>query len=268
MNASTINPDIPAALPVFLEHVIAALKKIPGTRMYSLTDADLAALAAASAAWWEAERQKQGVTASFTREQLVTFLKTLVPLIPGMLQSRPSDPTKPLDWPRDPLTNQPVKIEDQTSLNLLAKHNPDLWLEIKRREKSGGVLTYKQLLEDQEAAADAKLVRDLEYGEEQHRANPWVNGSNVTERSDFVRSNPKPIVDYYTAEASTNVRIPWLENNLTDRMQLAKNSELSELLPRTREIQRAWGHETLEEIRRAEADNAQRREAAQRLLAK
>src|SRR5207249_312157 len=136
MNATTVNPDIPAALPIFREHVIAALKKIPSCRWYSLDTISFTALSALAAAWWGRERQKQGVTASFTREQLVTFLKTLMPLIPGMLQSRPSDPTKPPEWPKDPLTGQPVAIKDATSMNLLARHRPDLWREIKRREKS------------------------------------------------------------------------------------------------------------------------------------
>src|SRR5438552_3446758 len=176
MRIETIpNIEVPFALPMFREHVQEALRKVPGVRHYALTDAQVTSLAARSAAWWERERQRQGPTASFTREQLTQFLQTVAEHIPGLVQRRPADPTKPPEWPKDPLTGKPVSIKDPTSMNLLAKHNPDLYREIKRREKSGGVLTFAQLLEDQQAAADAKLVRDLEYGEEQHGQNIFAN---------------------------------------------------------------------------------------------
>jgi hypothetical protein len=265
-NTNSVNPELPGALPIFRDHVIAVLKKhFPLSRWYALTETDLAALSALAAAWWERERGKDP-RASLTREALREFLEPIVPQISGMLQRRPRDPAKLPEWPVDPLTKQPVAIKDATSRNLLARENPDLWEAIKRREKSGGVFTYKQLLEDQQAAEEAKLVRDLEYGETQHASNPYRNGS-LTARSDFARANPKPIVDYYKLESETKIRVPWLESNLTDRMNLAKNQQLNELLPRTRELMTAWGHEALEQVQKAGQELAQREEAAQRLLA-
>src|SRR5260370_18417472 len=145
MEPNAIGSSAPAAASMWRDHTVADLKKLKNSRWYAFDDASLTALAALAAAWWDRQRA-DGPNASFTREALTKFFEQIAPVIPGLMQQRPADPTKPPEWPKDPMTGQPVAIKDVTSMNLLAKHNPDLWHEIKRREKSGGVLTYKQLL--------------------------------------------------------------------------------------------------------------------------
>src|SRR5438034_4454387 len=184
----------PKLLDLWIGHARRALRLVPRCRYYSFSPEQVRAIACQLAVW-QHTRAQDGE--GYSDAAAADYLAKLLQHCPGSLQDwRPPDEQKKIEWPLDPLTGRPVKIDDQTSLNLLAREDPDLYAEIKRRQASGGVLTYKQLLEDQKAAEARKVLKGLEYTEATHTENPFISGT-ITDQMQFAKTHPRLMTDAY-----------------------------------------------------------------------
>lgn len=254
----------PGLLDLWMNHARRALKLVPHCRYYSFTEEQVRGIACQLAVW-QRKRAVEGGE-SYTDPAAADYLAKLLQHCPGSLQDwRPPDEQKKIKWPIDPLTGRPVNIEDQTSLNLLAREDPNLYAEIKRRQASGGVLTYKQLLEDQKAAEARKVLKGLEYTEATHTKNPFISGT-ISQQMQFAKAHPRLMTDAYKAEAKTRPTIPWHSaDNLTLMMAITKVG-LRDLVDAGAQIERQWIDREQEQLRQVAEENARKSQVNAQLL--
>lgn len=253
-----------------LKHVNELIKKVPGARWYALDARQMLGLAALLTAW-QAKRAAKDV--NFSTDDATAFLSEVVSNIPSLRQDRPGDAPKLPNlkaW-ADPVTGTlPKNPWAKGSVNLteqgwLAENEPELAAYLKAT--ANGV-TFSYLREQAEAKEARKVLADLQYDEKTHASNPF-HGSDVTARGNFIRAHGEAVADFYKREAEAP-RLPWQgENggNLTELMALTGTApELRSLVNQAAELEKEWGADELQSLRKLEAELAQKRKDAEQLV--
>src|SRR2546423_488951 len=164
------------------ELALSVYSELPRNRAYALTSDAQRSLGALAAGWREAGNSF--ATADNGREKFAKFLQNEVgPLVPGLFQENASDPPElPKVW-RDPVTSEilpnPWLTHDNKAKALLGKRDPALAAHFQAMAKS----PYEHLARMQDAQAAAARKKAIKYDEKIHEINPFVTGTNLSERS-------------------------------------------------------------------------------------
>ncbi len=275
----------PPSRDTWLSKARSVYEKLPLNRVYALDDVALQSLAALGASWHEryvAEQSSLGKPTSHSLEQLVPTFAEIALYVPSLVQQRPAaEPSAPIIW-KDPVTgiaarnpwSEPV---DVTSQSVISKLDPELAGHLKAVGKNG--VTYAGLAKQRSEEEGRKKVRDLVYGEAEHKRNPFrrpetnmlstkSSRPNMTRIGEFSRSTAPEIVEFYRREGTVDVRLPWRPRNITALMQIGShNPPLRLLAGRAEEIEQAWIQADLDALRETERSIASRRET-EKLLAR
>jgi hypothetical protein len=244
-----------------------ALKHTKNARYYAIDDGNLMAAAALIETWREGKIEA-GKTVG--RPEIVKFIEGLRDYVPSLFQNRPTDPAK-IEKVLDEFTGRepenPWVTGDLQSQSVVTQQFPELAAELKKRAKHGGALSYSQVVEEREAEAKAKELRDLEYSTAQHAINPWRNPNALGAQSEARKKHGDGIASFYKREATEPVALPWVgEENLTFMGKISKQPQLQELVKRSMATAREWATETMFESEKQFAESQASRRAAEALL--
>jgi hypothetical protein len=96
-------------------------------------------------------------------------------------------------------------------------------------------------------------LRAIQCGEKEHQSNPYRGGANLIQLSEFRRDVGDLVADFYKAEAEIPVKLPWLPDpatgkvNLTERMKLVKyDPDLAAIADRSIEVARGTARNRLQ----------------------
>jgi hypothetical protein len=232
-------------------------------RAYALTDDAKRSLGALAAGWREAGNSF--ASADNGREKFANFLAHDVgPLVPGLFQENASGPPElPKVW-TDPVTNEilpnPWLTHDNKAKALLGKRDPALAAHFQAMAKN----PYEYVARLQDNAAAAARRKAIKYDEKIHEINPFVTGTNLSERSRLAITDPERF-EVYRREAKP-LQLPWTigSRNLTGMGRLAKNPEVRAIVGRAENILRVW---VTEELKFTKSELEQHATEAQRLEA-
>src|SRR5205823_5118335 len=129
------------------------------------------------------------------------------PLVPSLFQEQASDPPElPKPW-TDPVTGQmlpnPWLENDAKGKALLGKRDPALAAHFQAMAKS----PYEHLARLQDSATAVARRKAVKYNAEIHAQNPFVTGTNLSERSRLAITDPER-AEVYRREAKP-VQLPW-----------------------------------------------------------
>ncbi len=272
----------PPSRDTWLSKARAVYEKLPLNRAYALDSVGLQSLGALAAAWHEryvAEQTSLGKSTSHSLEMIVPVFAEMATYVPALLQQRPAaEPSAPIVW-TDPITGEPAKNpfaepQDLTSQSVIEAHDPALAAHLKQVAKG---VTYSGLAKQRTEAAGRAKVRDLVYGEAEHKRNPFVRPTtdmlstksprpNMTKIGEFSGANPPEVVEFYRREGTVDVRLPWRPRHITQLMQLGShNPPLRLLAGRAEEIEQAWIQDDLDALQETERSIASRRKTEELL---
>lgn len=251
-----------------LKQVTELIKKVPRARWYALDERGRLGLSALLCVW-QAKRAEQNI--DFDVHDAIEFLTRMVANVPGLAQDRPGPEIEPPDLKKwiDPNSGQMPPnpwakgSENLTDQSWLAKNEPALAAYLKATAEGS---TFSGLRKRAAEAEARKALRDLKYGETEHRSNPFF-GNDPDVRGRFVREHGETVAGFYKREAEP-VTLPWQgEGNLTQKMALVKNApDIGALLKETSALEKTWGAELDASLREEEAALAKKRQVAQQLL--
>ncbi len=272
----------PPARDLWQSKARSVYEKLPNNRAYALDSVGLQSLGALAAAWHEryvAEQTSLGKSTSHSLEMIVRTFAEVALYCPSLIQQRPAaEPSAPIVW-TDPITGEPAKNpfaepQDLTSQSVIEAHDPALAAHLKQVAKG---VTYSGLAKQRTEAAGRAKVRDLVYGEAEHKRNPFVRPTtdmlstnsprpNMTKIGEFSGANPPEVVEFYRREGTVDVRLPWRKKNLTQLMQIGShNPPLRLLVTRAEAIESSWIQSDLDELQATERSIASRRKTEELL---
>jgi rubrerythrin len=245
-------------------------KKVKGNRAYALSLADLNQLGAFA----QADRDtalEEGRRFDII-DDLAKHFDQLAQDLPGLKQNRPAPedvaPKIPVDAngiaARNPWEKDHENLSDQM---FLEKRDPALAAHLKSQANG---LSYAELFAQQDERVRREKLRTLEYGEKEHRANPFLltGKEGLRAQSEFVKTHGSEpwLVDYYKAEAETPVTLNF--GNLTVRSKVAKrDAKLGEIYQRAEKIHAQWLKQDLERLKAQQEADRTHIEATQQALA-
>ena len=214
--------------------------ELPRNRAYAATPDAQRSIGALTAGWREAGNSFANSDPDNGRDKFAKWLQFEVgPLVPGLFQEQPSDPSElPKVW-RDPVTNEalpnPWLTNDNKAKLLLGKRDPALAAHFQAMAKD----PYGHVASLQDNAAAAARRKAVKYDAETHKVNPFVTG-NATVQSRLVITDPEK-AEVFKREAKP-LTLPWTigARNLTGMGRLAKNPEVRSVVDRAESILRDW----------------------------
>jgi hypothetical protein len=225
------------------ELALSVYNSLARNRAYALTDDAKRSLGALAAGWREAGNSF--ASADNGRENFGKFLIEIGRLVPGLFQENASDPPElPKPWV-DLVTGtqlkNPWETGDAKAKLLLGKRDPLLAAHFQRMAKD----PYGTIAVLQDAQAAAARKKAIKYDEKIHEINPFVTGTNLSERSRLAITDPERF-EVYRREAKP-LTLPWQlgARNLTGMGRLAKNPEVRSVVNRAENILRVWVTEEL-----------------------
>jgi hypothetical protein len=253
----------------WIAHAMSAMSKAKHCRYYATTPGVQLALGALLHAW-QSSRDK-----SFTREAAAEFLEQLAPYAESLFQVRPKDEPEPADLdqfkdefgnlPKNPWSRDSINITDQ---NYISGKFPAVAAYLKTVAEKGE--TFMAVAERKAAKEQRKFLRDLEYGEKQHKElNPYVNPDiTLTERMKFEKEYGPDVAQFFRREAETPVQLPWLgKRNQTIMQQMQhQNPVLRAAIDQSGETLRTWAQQEVTEAESVAAAALAKREEAQGLF--
>jgi hypothetical protein len=220
---------------------------------------------------WLAEKHE-----GFTVPEAAKFVESLQPHLPTLFQSwRPPDELEPLQpddigkWKNAFGELPPNPFMPGGSLDdrmWLVKHEPRIAGHLKKLAAGAG---YRHKAEELGDADKRQKLRDFDYGESEHRKNPYPSATNLTRLSDWRREVGDTTADIHRAEAETPAKLPWIgERDMTAMMKMQRaNPHLRTLVDRSISRLKEWAGEELNESQQAAAQAASRTATAKTLLA-
>jgi hypothetical protein len=255
-------------LQIFREqHVLTALKEIPGARWWALTrktpeaTAALDALAYFGIAWTE-DRVENGLR--FSPTEFKAVLAELMELNPSLKQQRPNEPSPLPELWRNPLTGEPLpppKGLDEEGV--LEKRSPELLKLLQGLEK----MPWATVARLQDEAAKRARIAAIKYASPEDATNPVVTG-DLPGQTQLAKENPE-LFEFYKSEARPAV-VPWqpgqpktskLMGDLTQ-----KAPHLAKIANRAKELHRQQLALKVAEAKAAEAAAQQARQQAEAML--
>ncbi len=260
---------------LWISKALAVHEKIPGNRSYALDDVGAQSLGALACAWHEryvATQENDGKSTSFSLEAIVPTFQQLTVFVPEMLQLRPPpEPSAPTVW-TDPISAQAARNpwsdpKDLTSQSVVATHDPQLAEHLKAIAEG---VSYSFLAKRRDEEKGRAKLRDLVYGEAEHKRNPYVRSAgrklNLTAAGEFEKTHPPEVVAFFRREGETDMRLPWRPKNITRLAQIGKhNPALRAIVTRAEEIENGWVQRELERLQETERSIAARRNAEELL---
>ena len=204
----------------FREHVLAALKKIPGTRPYALDDPALDALADIGICWLE-NRVEAGD--KFNVAEFGKFVNELVDAVEGLRQDwRPGNaPPSPKPW-LHPITGAPLPPpQGPDEVGVLRKRNPELLLLWKEMEAA----PYRTVAKLQDEELKRARLAAINYDTNEQRNNVWLRG-DLQAQGRVTRENPDFAAVCRWEAQRTPIVLPWQigDQNLTKLAVLSKSA--------------------------------------------
>jgi hypothetical protein len=259
-----------------LGHLPEVLKLCNG-RYYALPGTpEEIGLCAFVSAWMD------GRTESFTREDCADFLRQLKPCCESLFQDRP-EPEETLKVTekvkallkefsdqvtgalsfQNPWSEEHKNLSDQMAI---MKEYPELGEYLKRSAKGS---TFSDVKKQREEKAQRDALREIKYDAEEHKKNPYRNGANLTELSEFRARVGDQVADWWKREGTLPVSLPWVgQRNLSTMMRMQReNPKLREIVDRSIATAKQWAQDDIEESKATAAQAASRHATAQTLLA-
>jgi len=263
---------------LFTKRALEAFTKVKGNRHYALDLASANQLGAYALAYRDTVLEAGG---RFELSELTKLLDELAQVRwaadgkehgLNLVQSRPG-PEIALKPICDPITGLPIKNPfsyppDLTSQMLLEKENPAL-AKYYRETKDG--TTFAMIAKMKEEREQRDRIRAIEYGEKQHRENPFLlpHGKEALQKqSELVRANEHQphIVNWYQAEAKAKPSLGF--GNVTVRMAITKRDpQLGAIYQKAEAIYQQWLKADAQRLREQQEQNRQQIEQTERALA-
>ena len=194
---------------LWIKKGLAVYDLIPGNRKYALNDVgaqSLGAFACAVVERHEREAEADGKSTAHSLEMIVPIFSDLAVFVPEMLQLRPApEPTAPTQQWTDPITGEPAKNpwsepRDVTPQGVVATLDPQLAAHLKATAEG---VSYAFLAKMRAEAEGRAKLRNLIYGEAEHKKNPFVR-----KRTDMLATAAAPKQNLTAAGEFANTHAP------------------------------------------------------------
>src|SRR5262249_39487996 len=128
----------------------------------------------------------------------------------------------------------PPKTPDEKTV--LARHDPELlrWFEEMTKHP------YKTVAAHNEAEAQRQSLSSIEYGEMQHKTNPFVVNSSETAKAEFTKRDPLLAAFYKAESVPVTIEIFGKTKNLTVAGKLAKDPSMAGVVQLAERIHEQW----------------------------